>query len=325
MKSFLYKTLFIILSSCCFTACEDDDLCSQELLVFMRQWSGPMNIQRTYSTDGVPVVNGGKTLKFPVYLTREATVEVDVTVGVNENLITSYNEAHQTDYNLLPIESLKILNQNVVVPAGCLQSPDSVKLDFDYEKLNPGKYILPLTVSSVTSKDKGIRASSTAATVFYEFTVTLDNLNNLNVGVEGTKVDRSNWKISSNDDLNDGYPITNLIDGDLKTDWRGTKRVQGIIVVDMGQEHALKGLSYYHSGTHYDAPVSFRVSTSVDGEKWVTQGDAGRYSFSSSIKEKEYGMNFFVPITCRYFKVQVIAVYYNNYYGARFGELDALK
>jgi hypothetical protein len=334
MKSiivFLGNSLFLLSLCISFIGCDDGELYSKELVAFIRNWAGESyTIKRTYMADGTPSVTGLKELKFPVYLTREATVDVEAKIGADESLVAVYNASKGTDYDLFPLEALNI-SEKVTIPVGQLRSADSIKVTFDCEKLDPGKYLLPLTINSVISKDKGICASTTASTVYYTFTVSLDNINNAKVSVpEGNKIDRSTWSIICDDEPETGFLITNLIDGDRNTDWKGTKNVKGSIVVDMKEEHYLKGLSfYYHNGEgairYYDAPTYFQVYVSMDGEKWVAHGQAGRYSYSTSVLENEYGINFFVPVTCRYFKLKIDGVYNISRYGARFAELDAIK
>lgn len=329
--SFFGKLVFIVSLCIGFTACEDDDLYSKELVAFIRNWAGESyTIKRTYTTEGTLSVTGLNELKFPVYLTREAMVDVEAKIGVDESLVAVYNAGAGTDYEPFPVEALSI-SEKVTISAGQLRSADSIKVTFNYENLNPGKYLLPLTINSVISEDKGICASTTAGTVYYNFTVSLDNINNAKVTVpEGNKIDRSAWTIVCDDEPERNFPVAHLIDGDQSTDWKGTKNVKGSIVVDMKEEHALKGLSFYYrngAGTirYYDAPTYFQVYVSMDGEKWVAHGQAGRYSYSTSVLEKEFGINFFVPVTCRYFKLKIDGVYQITRYGARFAELDAIK
>lgn len=326
LKTKLSKIALFALVICSFTACEDEELNSKDLLVFMRNWSDtPLKAELTYAEDGSPLINGIDEMKFLVYLTREATVDVQATIELDESLLASYNETNGTDYAIFPKEALSF-DGNITIPAGQLQTPDSVKISFDVTKLKPGNYLLPLTISTISSDDKGIRASVTAGTYYQKFSMTIDNINNTNKSVSGEKVARSAWQITCTDDYYAAtYPITNLLDGDITTSWRGKASTYGSITVDMGLVQPLKGLSFYfkESSINY-GPTTFNVSASEDGEKWTSYGAAGTYTYTSSLLNVEYGINFFVPISCRYFKLDITGIRTASS-GARLTELNALQ
>lgn len=324
--TFLTRIVFGLIVGCGFIACDNDELNSKELLVFMRNWTdAPFDVTINYQEDGSSVITGKEKLEFPLYLTREATVDVSVDICVDEGLIEAYNKDHNTSYTIFPQDRIHMSSNKVLISAGSLRSSDSIVVDFDYQTIKAGEYLLPVRVGDVKSVDKGIRASTTAGVIYYRFEVTEDNVNEANLDVPtGKKIDRGNWIITCTDEPNQSFPITNLIDGNKLTNWQGTRLVKSPIVVDMGQEHTLKGFSFYHGGAYYDAPCYFQVYVSQDGEQWMSYGTAGRYLFSNSIKEKEYGLNFFVPVSCRYFKLVVDGVI-SSYFGARFSELDAIE
>ncbi|MEG0889744.1 MAG: DUF1735 domain-containing protein [Bacteroides sp.] len=327
IKSFLAKAALAVITTVFFVACEDD-LYSKELLVFMRNWSeSSYNIKKSYSKDGSLTINGQTELKFPLYLTRESVVDVSVGVVMDETLVGVYNATNNTAYNALPKEAVKV-SDNITISAGTLRSADSISVLFNYEKIKPGTYLVPIKIGNVESADKGIQGSSSinAGVLYYQFSVELDNIDNLDFEpLKGEKVDRANWKITCDDEPNVNAPVTNLIDGDRKTDYIGTKKVFGTILVDMGQEHNLKGFTFYHTGTYFGSPTKFQVYASSDGEEWVDYGLAGKYIFSITIQDIEYGINFFVPVSCRYFKLQLKEVYLSSVYPVRFSELDAIK
>lgn len=327
IKSFLAKTALAVMTTVSFVACEDD-LCSKELFVFMRNWSeSSFSVIQSYSADGSLTINGQTGLKFPLYLTRESAVDVSVGVMMDEALVGVYNTANNTAYDVFPKEAITV-SDNITISAGTLRSADSISVQFNFENIKPGTYLLPLKIGNVESSDKGIQGSTSAGAgvVYYQFSVELDNIDNINFEpLSGTKVDRTNWKITCEDEPNANAPVVNLIDGDRNTDYIGTKNVLGTIMVDMGQEHTLKGFAFYHAGNYFGAPTKFQVYASSDGKKWVDYGLAGKYTFSSIIQDKEYGINFFVPVTCRYFKLQLKEVNLSTVYPVRFSELDAIK
>lgn len=305
-------------------SCNDDELNSSELLVYMRNWSSDFAVEKTYADDGSMIIKGVDEIKFPLYLTREATVDVYATIVYDERQVGAYNQLHGTSFKAFPVDALSI-SGNIQIQAGRLQSADSVSVKLDYSKIGNGNYLIPLSIQGVSSDDAGIRASSTAGTVFYPLSVTVNNIKTKDTEVvSGLKIDRSNWSITCAVNPSKA-PVTNLIDGNLETLWEGQRGSTHPIEVDMGGMHTLKGLSFHFKySTYYYAPQSFTVYTSEDGEMWINQGVTGNYSFTSSIKDKEYGINFFIPVKCKYFRV-VINRAISSYSAPRFNELYAIE
>lgn len=329
IRNIIKNTLLIALLAGCFTACNsDDELNSKELFVYLRNWTNEtIDVQRSYTTNGDYSIKGTDSIRFMVYLSREASVDVQATLDVDSAAVSAYNLENETNYKVFPESAVINLGQEVIIPAGSMQS-DSVKISFDYSKLEPGEYLLPLGITSVQSEDKGIQASSTTGTVFYKFNISIDNINNSDVSVSGTKLDRSGWKITSDDMENAStFPVTNIIDGDADTYWEGTKNTKSSIIVDMGQKQDLKGLSYRFKNAKYQgAPSNFQIYTSQDGKNWSDYGSAGTYTYGSYYNiDKEFGINFYVPISCRYFKMQVTYSMSSTSYGAKINEINAQK
>lgn len=315
---------FFLLAAIAFLglSCADDSLNSSELFVYMRNWSSGISVEKTYSDDGGIVINGTDEIKCPLYLTREASVDVYASVGYEEAQVDVYNRINGTSYKSLPANAVSV-EGNLLIQAGTLQSAESALVKLDYSKLESGDYLIPLSIQGVTSDDGGIRASSTAGTVYYKLSLTVNNVKANDFEIpSGTKIDRTNWGISCSIDPSH---VTNLIDGDLESAWQGFRSSTAPIEVDMGKTHTLKGLSFHFKYRTYSyAPQSFTVYTSEDGEAWVKQGVTGNYPFSSTVNDKEYGINFFIPVSCRYFRVTANRAI-GSYYGPRFNELYAIE
>lgn len=303
-------------------SCADDSLNSSELFVYMRNWSSGISVEKTYSDDGSMIIKGVSEIKFPLYLTREASVDVYASVAYDEAQVNSYNQKHGTSLKPFPAAALSV-GSNLLIQAGLLQSADSVSVKLDYSNIESGDYLIPLSIQGVTSDDEGIRASVTAGTVFYPLSIEVNNIKARDLEVaSGTKIDRTDWGISCSIDPSH---VTNLIDGDLESAWQGFRSSTAPIEVDMGKTHTLKSLSFYFKYKTYSyAPQSFTVYTSEDGEAWVKQGVTGNYPFSNTINDKEYGINFFIPVSCRYFRVTANRAI-GSYYGPRFNELYAIE
>lgn len=327
MRKYIYIISGLLLI-CVFQSCQDE-LESKDLSVYMRNWQS-----NTIFSIEANVVNGGmkydgKTeVRFPLYLNRETTADVRSRVIVDGKLAEVYNQKNATSYKVLSDKMYIWEVKEVIIPAGCLQSLDSISIKLNLESMLPGEYILPIRIETVNSADKGVIPSSTAGVVYYRFSLKFNNIDKLNKDpLDGNRIDRSSWEITCTDEPDPiNYGADKLLDGDKTTDWKGTKDVKGTFEVDMGKSHTLKGLSYTycHTGTFRDAPNGFRIYTSEDGKEWFDYGSTAPYSFTPSVLEKEYGINFLMPVTCRYFRVQIESVVY-RFIQPRFEELNAFE
>ena len=77
------------------------------------------------------------------------TMDIPITVGVDQAALTAYNATVTTKYALLPADAYKIANTTVTVPAG--QRIASVMLSFIPAKVpaTGGPYALPITIQTV--------------------------------------------------------------------------------------------------------------------------------------------------------------------------------
>lgn len=321
MRKIVFFLLFVVLLMN--TSCSDNILNSSELFVYMRTWTTSIIVEKNFTDDGGITIEGKDEIKFPLYLTRESSVDVYVSVGYEESQVEVYNRMHGTSFKILPSKSLSI-NGDLLIQSGDLQSTDSVLIKLDYSEVESGEYLIPVAIKSVTSDDSGICASFTAGIIFYSLSVTVNNIKTKDTDVAlGSKIDRSNWNITCAVNSSKA-PVKNLIDGNIETYWEGLRN-SGPIEVDMGSLHILNGLSFHYKYFVYTyAPQSFTVYTSEDGETWVNQGVTGNYSFTNSIKDKEYGINFFIPVKCRYFRL-IVNRAINSYVAPRFNELYAIE
>lgn len=74
-----------------------------------------------------------------------------ITADSDDNLVSAYNKANDTEYNILPAENYSFTNKTVTIENGESVSGDSIKI----ELLNVGSltteggYLLPVTISSI--------------------------------------------------------------------------------------------------------------------------------------------------------------------------------
>ena len=77
--------------------------------------------------------------------------DVKITADSDDNLVSAYNKANDTEYNILPAENYSFTNKTVTIENGESVSGDSIKI----ELLNVGSltteggYLLPVTISSI--------------------------------------------------------------------------------------------------------------------------------------------------------------------------------
>ncbi len=79
------------------------------------------------------------------------SMDIPITLGVDQAALTTYNAGSTTKYTLLPADAYKITNSMVTVPAG--QRTASLKLSFIPAKVptTGGPYALPITIQTVPS------------------------------------------------------------------------------------------------------------------------------------------------------------------------------
>ena len=221
---------------------------------------------------------------------------------------------NETSFKPIP-ESAVTIQNTVIVLAGCLESKDSVQVSVSPVGLEEGEYLLPLSISDIKSSDAGIRASSTASTLYYRIKVKFAYLADIKSPVVGAVVSRQNWTISSNQSSG----VEKLIDGEKETYWQGARNAENNIVVDMKEIHELKGINIYYKAMHTNYfPKVFQIYASEDGEKWI---DMGKTEVYKAKMETELGVNFLGKVKMRYFKLFPKSFYVRP----QINELEAIK
>ena len=322
----LYNFFILLMLQVAIVSCDDDELCSHELYVFTRNWTNhQLTAEQTYDEDGNLVINGEDEVKFPLYLSRETSVAVNVTVGLDECYIEEYNAVNSKSLKMIPTEAVSF-NNIVSISAGALQSTDSIEVKFDMSKITPGTYLVPFKISAVESEDKGIKASSTSGIQFYILTVNLQNINTSNNAVkEGVKLDRASWTIHCDRQPDPNAPIDNLIDNDPATYWAGTRYPYSPIIIDMITPREFKALSFlYNQNSTSYAPTRFAVYISDDKEEWTFIGKTSKYNYGYNDRNKEYGINLLLPMKSRYVRLDILSAT-SGYYGPRLNEIYVIE
>lgn len=326
---------FTVMCSCLLFACKkDNNMNSKELLAFIKS-DGPSVHQADIAFIRTPVsLSGDSVARLAAYLTRETSADVMVSVGVDESQLAIYNQNNKSNFVILPAANYKIIGPaQLNIKAGEVVSADSLKIQLlDRLKLNDlNGYILPLSVKEVSSKDKGVQASSSYRTVFIKAASKYTNIDlSKKTTPAGTLIDRTNpsWSIiSASTPYSSSYPAINVLDGKNNTYWFAGG-ADNNIVLDMSAVNAVKGFILaptYAFGTSYNA-TKIEVLTSTDNQNWVSQGayTTDAVLSSSSANAPDYrNINFYGPVTCRYVKFILNGGMGSGYNG--FAEINAIK
>lgn len=178
--------------------------------------------------------------RFVACATERLSKDVKITADSDDNLVSAYNKANDTEYNILPAENYSFTNKTVTIENGESVSGDSIKI----ELLNVGSltteggYLLPVTISSIEGNN--LDALSSNRGVVY---VKIQNIHvNVESGqpAEGTLIaDRSGWTVKV-------APTTrgdakNLIDG-TNSDVARDGGAEYWLTVDIGKVQTLTGI-----------------------------------------------------------------------------------
>lgn len=160
MKSFKYLLSGIILltSVIGFQSCGEDsyDVTGNpnNLVYFNQKGEGGKSNFYSFSVDwtSIGAVGDQVTLKAPVKTTRPAEGGLVAYAGVNNALVDTYNQQNGTAYSALPANTVQFVKQAVTVPAGAMESVDSIEITIpaeNYIPLTERLYLLPIAITSV--------------------------------------------------------------------------------------------------------------------------------------------------------------------------------
>ncbi|WP_164122829.1 BT_3987 domain-containing protein [Sphingobacterium sp. xlx-130] len=232
-------------------------------------------------------------------------VSVFVDQGQNVDLVTRYNQEHDTDYLPFPIGSYKILGAATINPYQLLNTT-GIKVQFPDNSFfsTDRSYLLPVRVSSSEPKEVLAIESESISYVFLK-------LNNIEVGssheLEGNVIDRSNWLVKRGSSNINGA-IENIIDGKNTTHWvTYAVKGDGWFSLDIAKETSIKGFKVTPADVSSLKlnPLQTEVFSSDDGVSWHLEGvyygsatQAGSGVESPNIEVYK----FITPVTARYFK-----------------------
>lgn len=327
------STIAILLLTAVLFSCKKDELNSKELLAFIKFDGADVKLGNISFSRTPIAIAGGSEIRFAGYLTRETTADVNITVTTDEAKLAQYNKDNKTAYVLLPAANYKIAGSGTVnILAGSTISADSIKVQLiDRAKLtDPNGYLLPLSVTQVSSNDKGVQPSTTYRTIYVVVNSVFSNIDlSSKTAVTGMVIDRTNpaWTVTAaSAPYTSAYAGANVLDGKNTTSWFASG-ANCFITLDMAASNTIKGFTLvpsYAFGAQYNA-TGIEVQISDDNVTWISQGaytaDAV-LSSSSATSPDNRNINFYGPVTCRYVKF-VMKTLPNSYGG--FSEINAIK
>lgn len=262
LNNMLTKSL-ALLSVLAYFSCSDD-LESKDLKVYL----SPLNGQDDWEIlVNHPALEGKLVMKLPVRSTRELVADANVIATIDESLVAPYNEQHGTEYKLLPA-TLASITTEVLFAKESNESKDSLGFVCpDVKKLEEPGYILPITLSSLSSSDKGVAISSNLNTVYYVLKVKEYCMYNTDAPI-GTLKDRTGWKVT---DATNGNEYPTLLDGNYQSGFSGT--YTPIITVDMGKVSLINGFRFTPRNSNSFDLEKIVVDISENGQDWTSLRD----------------------------------------------------
>ncbi len=322
LKSVGWGSLMAV--ACLFSSCNDDELNSKELLVYTNAGAqNTINNQIIHTPVGS---TGESKIGFPVCSTRELPADAEITFEVDESIVEAYNQEHKSNLQLIPGDLYTFSHSQVKIAAGKAVSDAPVQIELkDLSKLTHADgYILPLRMSQVTSRDKGLKASSNMNTVYVIIGSSYKYIDDTATGVEGTLVDKADWTATSSS-VYGPFGAAFALDNNNATSWFFIS--SSTLTVDMQKVNTLKGLRLTPNYTVFNLSCyvgTVHLSFSKDGEEWMEQGELelSPTSSDSSVDSPDYKyVKLYAPAEARYVKIYAWAP---ATFGG-FAEVDAIK
>ncbi|MET0465003.1 MAG: discoidin domain-containing protein [Chitinophagaceae bacterium] len=337
MKKMFSKNIVSGLAGCMLlasliTSCTKDELFSKEMLVFLQPDKAgiPTKTQTVAFVHNPVEVVGETDVEVFAYTSREVPANVDLQLAADPSKLAEYNRLYATNCIVLPEANYRLVNgNNYSIAAGSSRSnPIAIEILNPGQLQNPGGYLLPLTIQSVSSSDKGVALSSTHATVYVRITYEFNNIARTQTPVNGTLLSRAGWVLSVSNTTT-GALGPAMIDGNNATAWRSSNSASALkwVSVDMGAPRAMKGFQLVPNyAAVAENATRMTVSTSDDNITWTVQGTwngTGPAATSSAASPDLKGVNFAAPVTARYFRLDINAQTSGNRVGI--GELNVVQ
>jgi len=209
-------------------------------------------------------------MELPVEMDFENIFDLEVALAINQDLITDYNTANGTVFELLPAGSYSIDVNPLTISKG--SSNGLVTVTVNRDQLVYGSYILPLQLSTLSNYNISAVANSCLFAVNYEAAL----------------LDRSEWEVidfstEEPKEANWGPPIQGsavaILDDDVATFWHsrwdnergGLAPLDHHITVDMKKELTVCQIDLVRRANNRDTKAG-EFYTSLDNVTWTKIG-----------------------------------------------------
>lgn len=309
-----------------FASCSDDesyDFPGNFGKVYVRIQSSNMvnsvsNVVNGSISKNILGIFGDPKIKFPVSSTMPVGGNVEVSVGVDNSLVATYNSKYETSYKTLDANSLTFSSKMLSIKSGQMISKDSIEMGLNttaLQNIEIGEYLVPVKLQSVSG---GMSVSQDWNTIYWVISVSAA------IG-DIPLADRTDWTIkdcsSEESPVYEGYgngPAKCVLDGSNATYWQtgwstGDIQPPHHITIDMGKSCEMCGVQYVSRDHSLDWPKKMIVEISVDGDNWT---QAASYENLPQGRNVEFRSLFDRLIEARYFRLIITEMYGGRPYTA---------
>lgn len=308
MKNNLLKSLIAIALLSVHTGCKDEvELPDQPLSNYMQIYmpqavNSPVN--KTLSVAQEPQV-----LIYGANFGGQDYPEQDIPVKfvVDPALVTAYNTANNTNYELLPASAYTLSSTEAVIPKGKLTTgPLKIAVKTTGTDAVPlfKTFLLPVSISGTDFKvNESLRTTLFVVKVQPNF-------------ADYPNYDRTSWKIAAfssqeaeGEGANNGRAVF-VLDGNISTYWHsqwknGNPGPPHSLTIDMGEVKTLHGINATARQVDGNGkPNQVSIETSTDNVTWKV---SGAFNLAATKDAQKQFLSAFVP--ARYFRFVVISAY----------------
>lgn len=325
MKSNIIKAFIVALmlpAAIAMTSCKEE-FDSKELSLYVNTEIQPINqivstiaIEIPKTGDRVVTVSGQDSLTFTVKATRPLPAAATCTFGADPRLLDAYNKANGTKAVLLPAEYYKVTGTSSI-KAGEMVGYDSVTVELiDLGALNADNmlYVLPLSIVSISSADKGLSVSSNRSAI-YAIVNVRPNKFNMTMATEADLTGTISAK--SNITVTGASTPGRLNDGATTPGWNPSQFLKPNATFEFTKSNTFIGFRTWPDYSYPRETVkNCGIEISDDGKSWIGQGyvELPATEGTSSAPVWRY-TKFDEPVTAKYIRLTSLSSYDNSYSG----------
>ena len=116
LKNIIWKTVVMsLMASPLCISCDDDDEVTMNSKFYLSTKVFPVD---SYEASSVVVNELQPNYRFVACATERLSKDVKITADSDDNLVSAYNKANDTEYNILPAENYSFTNKTVTIENG---------------------------------------------------------------------------------------------------------------------------------------------------------------------------------------------------------------